>query len=78
MTRDFLLGMSVLGLAGGWIGTAQSPSHKVLQRALFYETESEIRAKAELLQVGIFFLIHLFAGEILLLKKLEIEETKTT
>ena len=34
--------------------------------------------KAELLQVGIFFLIHLFAGEILLLKKLEIEETKTT
>ena len=34
--------------------------------------------KAELLQVGIFFLIHLFAREILLLKKLEIEETKTT
>ena len=34
--------------------------------------------KAELLQVGIFFLIHLFAWEILLLKKLEIEETKTT
>ena len=35
-------------------------------------------AKAELLQVGIFFIIHLFALEILLLKKLEIEETKTT
>ena len=34
--------------------------------------------KAELLQVGIFFLIHLFAWEILLLKKLEIEGTKTT
>ena len=33
--------------------------------------------KAELLQVDIFFLIHLFAWEILLLKKLEIEETKT-
>ena len=33
--------------------------------------------KAELLQVGIFFLVHLFAREILLLKKLEIEETKT-
>ena len=32
----------------------------------------------ELLQVGIFFLIHLFAWEILLLKKLEIEETKNT
>ena len=35
--------------------------------------------KTELLQVGIFFfLIHLFAWEISLLKKLEIEETKTT
>ena len=34
--------------------------------------------KAELLQVGIFFLVHLFAWEILLVKKLEIEETKTT
>ena len=34
--------------------------------------------KAELLQVGIFFLIHLFAWEILLLKKLEIKETKPT
>ena len=37
-----------------------------------------IITKAELLQVGIFFLIHLFAWEILLLKKLEIEKTKTT
>ena len=36
--------------------------------------------KAELLQVGMyfFFLIHLFAWETLLLKKLEIKETKTT
>jgi hypothetical protein len=34
--------------------------------------------KAELLQVGISFLIHLFEWEILLLKELEIEETKTT
>ena len=34
--------------------------------------------KAEFLQVGIFFLIHLFAWDILLEKKLEIEETKTT
>ena len=34
--------------------------------------------KAELLQEGIFFLIYLFVWEILLLKKLEIEETKTT
>ena len=34
--------------------------------------------KTELLQVGIFFQIYLFAQEILLLKKLEIEETKNT
>ena len=38
---------------------------------------SMIWPKAELLQVGIFFLIHLFAWDILLLKKLEIEETTT-
>ena len=31
-----------------------------------------------ILQVGIFFLIHLFAWDFLLLKNLEIEETKTT
>ena len=37
-----------------------------------------LQARAELLHVGIFFLIHLFAWEILLLKKLEIEETKNT
>ena len=36
-----------------------------------------MKYKTELLQVGIFYLIHLFAWEILLLKKLEIEETKT-
>ena len=34
--------------------------------------------KAELLQEGIIFLIHLFAREILLIKKLKIEETKAT
>jgi hypothetical protein len=34
--------------------------------------------KAELLQEGIIFLIHLFARAILLMKKLKIEETKVT
>ena len=34
--------------------------------------------KAELLQEGIFFLIHLFAKDILLMKKLEIGKTKPT
>ena len=34
--------------------------------------------KAELLQVGFFSLIHLFAWEIVLIEKLEIEETKTS
>ena len=35
-------------------------------------------AKAELLQEGIFFLIHLFARDILVMKKLKIEKTKAT
>ena len=34
--------------------------------------------KAELLLEGIFFLIHLFAGDVLVMKKLEIEKTKPT
>ena len=33
-------------------------------------------AKAELLQEGIFFLIHLFARDILVTKKLEFEKSK--
>ena len=34
--------------------------------------------KAELLQEGIFFLIHLFAREVLVMKKLEIKKSKPT
>ena len=34
--------------------------------------------KAELLQEGIFFLMHLFGRDVLLRKKLEIEKTKPT
>ena len=34
--------------------------------------------KAELLQEGIFFLLQLFARDVLVMKKLEIEETKAT
>ncbi len=33
-------------------------------------------AKAELLEEGIFFLIHLFTRDVLVMKKLEIEKTK--
>ena len=36
------------------------------------------RGKAELLQEGIFFLIRLFAIDVLVIKKLEIEKTKPT
>ena len=35
-------------------------------------------AKSELLQEGIFFLIHLFARAILVMKKWEIKKTKPT
>ena len=38
----------------------------------------ENKCKAELLQEGIFFLIHLFARNVLVMKKLEIEKTKPT
>ena len=34
--------------------------------------------KAKLLQEGIFFLIHLFARNVIVMKKLEIEKTKLT
>ena len=37
-----------------------------------------ILTKDKLQKEGIFFLIHLFAREILLMKKLQIEETKAT
>ena len=36
------------------------------------------KTKAELMQEGIFFLIHLFARDVLVMKKLEIEKTKPT
>ena len=37
-----------------------------------------IATKAELLKESIFFLIHLFARDILVMKKLEIEKTEPT
>ena len=37
-----------------------------------------LHIKAELLREGIIFLIHLFAREILLIKKLNIKETRAT
>ena len=42
---------------------------------LFYDLGSNRKSKAELLKEGIFYLIHLFAIDILLM--LETEETKT-
>ena len=36
------------------------------------------QSKAELLQEGIFFLVHLFDGDVLVMKKLEIRKTKPT
>ena len=37
-----------------------------------------IKTEAKLLQEGIFFLIHLFDRDVLLMKRLEIEKTKPT
>ena len=36
------------------------------------------KTKAELMEEGIFFLIHLFARDVLVMKKMEIEKTKPT
>ena len=45
---------------------------------LFFSFYHYISTKAELLQESISFLIHLFARDILVMKKLEIEKTKPT
>ena len=45
---------------------------------MYYSSNIKVLPKAKLQKEGIFFLIHLFARDILLMKKLEIEETKTT
>ena len=42
------------------------------------EENGKISFKAELLQEGIFFLIHLFARDVSVVKKLEIKKTKPT
>jgi hypothetical protein len=39
---------------------------------------SDFGSKPELLKEGIFFFIHLFARDILVMEKLEIEKTKPT
>ena len=39
------------------------------------QTKKICCSKAELLQEGIFFFIHLFAGDVLIMKKLEIKKT---
>ena len=40
--------------------------------------KNQIASKAELLQEGIFFLLQIFARDVLVMKKLEIEKTKPT
>ena len=50
-----------------------------VNRVIRVELRTVDRAtKAELLQEGISFLIHLFARDVLVMKKLEIEKTKPT
>ena len=43
-----------------------------------YSEKSLYYSKAELLQEGIFFFLQLFARDVLVMKKLEIEKTKPT
>ena len=60
---------------------------KILERFLKYDFQLVsgdsnqnciLMNKAELLQEGIFFLIHFFARDVWVMKKLEIEKTKPT
>ena len=53
----------------------QCPAPRKLDESL---TASMVDPKAELLQGGIFFLIHLFARDVLVMKKLEIKKPKST
>ena len=55
-----------------WSASQQIFSSSYFVRALFAQV------KAELLEEGIFFLIHLFARDVSVMKKLEIEKTKST
>ena len=57
----------------------KTPSPILFQKLFNHRDCNKRRnTKAELLQEGIFFLIHLFARDILVMKKLEIEKTKPT
>ena len=60
----------------------KSKSTEVSLKLIFGQRSCFLRlgqlVKAELLQEGIFFLIHLFARDVLVMKKLEIEKTKPT
>ena len=41
----------------------------------YFDLMNQTPSKAELLQEGFFFLIHLFARDVLVMKKVEIEKT---
>ena len=66
------------GPFGNIIFEHNSSSDLSLQSAFKSHLYFNILVKAELLQEGIFFLIHLFARDVLVMKKLEIEKTKPT
>ena len=55
----------------------RSPNHNLTGKS-FSEALIFASTKAELLQEGIFFLIYLFARDVFVMKKLEIEKTKLT
>ena len=62
-----------------WLQIRSKYSHKILQYiSKFKDCTFWFVYKAELLQEGIFFLIHLFARDVLVMKKLEIEKYKCT
>ena len=68
---------SLVKLSNDWVANAFNLENEINVVLFRYLYQIMQVFKAELLQVGIFFFVYLFAWEILQLKKLKIEETKT-
>ena len=77
-THDFVRCALDLPLVQVILKVTNIQSMYILKRSVNLESKIPSSTKAELLQEGIFFLIHLFARDVLVMKKLEIEKTKPT
>ena len=78
-TDDFA--RTMYDLVSGWLWSFKIEGTKeawFFVIKLYVFDYKQLLSKAKLLQEGIFFLIHLFARDVLVMKKLEIKKTKPT